>query len=332
MRPSQENPSRFWHSTEMGPVHFVQLSTEQIMSPGSEQYEFLKGDLMAVDRSITPWIIVGWHRPQYLNQPGFNNVTGDSLVAQKLIAEVEPLFAEYGVDVVFSGHIHRYSRSCPVFKGTCVGYNADGSAKGPIHVMTGNAGGPGVYYSYSSNPVWQEKEVFDFGFGELDVSMKKLTFSMITSPSPGKFEESDRITLEKPAGWEHDRNRAMAFYDSVSPTPEPEIDQTLFSPSTVFQSAASQIANLVASNTELAVACFGPDTKLFANANSPYASEQRPEESWLYGATMYTFLNATYQAPETPTPQSMKIEYTMKYVLDTLLNVNRLGVLPAACH
>ena len=30
--------------------------------------------------------------------------------------QVEPLYAKYGVDVVLSGHIHRYSRFCPVFR------------------------------------------------------------------------------------------------------------------------------------------------------------------------------------------------------------------------
>lgn len=38
------------------------------------------------------------------------------MVAQKLVEEVEPLFARYQVDVVFSGHIHHYARTCPVFK------------------------------------------------------------------------------------------------------------------------------------------------------------------------------------------------------------------------
>ena len=332
MRPPQANPFKYWYSADMGPVHFVQLSTEQIMAPGSEQYIFLEQDLMRVDRSVTPWVIVGWHRPQYLNQPTFgNNITGDSFVAQKLIDEVEPLFAEYGVDVVFSGHIHRYTRSCPVFKGTCVGFNDDGSARGPVHLMTGNAGAPGEYYSYTVNPDWLEKEVFDFGFGELEVSMTKLTFSMITSPAPGKMEESDKLILVKPEGWNLNRNEARALYDSTPSTPNPSMIEQLFNPIPVMLSLAPQILSLVEANPELAAACFGPQTELFANANSPFASEQRPMESWIYQATLLTFLNATYQPPTDPTPESMSVQYTVNYMLASLMGVNKIGDLPPGC-
>jgi hypothetical protein len=332
MHPPQKNPFKYWYSTDMGPAHFVQLSTEQIMAPGSEQYLFLEQDLMSVDRSVTPWIIVGWHRPQYLNQPGFSNVTGDSVVAQKLIEQVEPLFAEYGVDVVFSGHIHRYTRSCPVFKGTCVGYNDDGSAKAPVHLMTGNAGAPGEYFSYLENPSWLEKEVFDFGFGELEVSMTKLTFSMITSPAPGKIEESDKLTLVKPEGWTHNKNEAKTFYDSIVPTPDPAMIAPLFNPLPVLMGLGTQLTSFVEANPELAAACFGPQTELFANANSPFASEQRPEESWIYQATLMTFLNATYQPPKEPTPESMSVQYTLNYVKSSLLGPNKLGTLPPGCQ
>lgn len=331
MRPPQQSPTQYWYSANLGSAHFVQLSTEQIIAPGSEQYTFLQEDLMGVDRTVTPWIIVGWHRPQYMNQPGFSNVTGDSIVAQKLIDEVEPLFAEFGVDVIFSGHIHRYVRSCPVLKGTCVGYNDDGSARGPIHLMTGNAGAPGIYYSYTTKPEWLDKEILDFGFGELEVSMTNLTFSMITSPSPGIVETSDTITLVKPDGWVQDRNRARNLYDSISPTPLPEIDKSLFKPISVILETGSNLPSLLLTNAVRAAACFGPKTELFAYANTPRASEMRPEEAWTYQATLIAFLNATYKAPIDPTQESRSAQYTLNYLLESSLGDNRLGTLPPGC-
>ena len=32
---------------------------------GSAQWEFMAKDLAAVDRSVTPWLVVGHHRPYY---------------------------------------------------------------------------------------------------------------------------------------------------------------------------------------------------------------------------------------------------------------------------
>ena len=53
------------YSFDHAAVHFLQLSTEHEFSPGSAQYAFLLADLKSVDRSATPWLIVGFHRPFY---------------------------------------------------------------------------------------------------------------------------------------------------------------------------------------------------------------------------------------------------------------------------
>lgn len=333
LRPPQEDPRKLWYSTDMGPVHFVQLSTEQLVSPGSEQYQFLQNDLRSINRSTTPWVIVGWHRPQYVNQPNFSNVTGDSTVAERLLNDVEPLFGEYQVDVVLSGHIHRYTRSCPVLKGTCVGYHADGSARGPVHLMTGNAGTLGQYYSYIEKPSWLEKEIFDFGYGELEISKTTLTFSLITHPSKNEDTRSDMLTLLKPKGWKPDRIKAKKFYQSISPTSNPKMQREVFNPEQIL-SLLANAPELLASNIQLAVACFGPQTQLYATANAPYASTMRPEDVWLYQASVLTFLNSTYQYPDRPTFESLSIEYTLRYLLSSFHQVKKsFGslTLPAGC-
>ncbi len=56
-----------WYSKDVGPVHFLQLSTEQNFTIGSEQWLFAEKDLSSVDRSRTPWVIVGFHRPLYID-------------------------------------------------------------------------------------------------------------------------------------------------------------------------------------------------------------------------------------------------------------------------
>ena len=35
------------------------------------------------------------------------------------------------------GHVHSYSRTCPVYQRNCMGFHADGSAAAPVHVLIG---------------------------------------------------------------------------------------------------------------------------------------------------------------------------------------------------
>lgn len=69
MQPPSVAPLLQWYSVNVGLVHFLQISTEQEFWPGSEQYEFIQKDLESVDRSATPWVIAGFHRPLYVDDP-----------------------------------------------------------------------------------------------------------------------------------------------------------------------------------------------------------------------------------------------------------------------
>ena len=55
----------FWYSYDMGPVHTAVVSSEHDLAPGSPQHEWLQTDLKAVNRTLTPWLIVESHRPMY---------------------------------------------------------------------------------------------------------------------------------------------------------------------------------------------------------------------------------------------------------------------------
>ena len=46
----------------------------------------------------------------------------------------------FQVDMVLSGHVHNYQRTCSVFKNTCVPPAADGSNQAPVWIVNGNAG------------------------------------------------------------------------------------------------------------------------------------------------------------------------------------------------
>lgn len=44
------------------------------------------------------------------------------------------------VDATWYGHVHSYSRTCPVFQRNCMGFAADGTANAPVHLLIGHAG------------------------------------------------------------------------------------------------------------------------------------------------------------------------------------------------
>ena len=79
--PPPSDPTRpvrpFWFSFEHGPIHFVVVSTEHSLEPGSRQRAWLESHLRlgpgeeprggggerGVDRCRTPWVVLAAHRP-----------------------------------------------------------------------------------------------------------------------------------------------------------------------------------------------------------------------------------------------------------------------------
>ena len=131
-RTPQTGNGVFWYSFSAGPVHVAMLSSEHDPSPGAPMGDWLAGDLAAVDRADTPWVLVGIHRPLYETE----QYAGDYAVAAGLRKIMEPLLLQFGVDVVLAGHYHSFQRTCRVANLTCVG---EGQA-GVVHYTTGAAG------------------------------------------------------------------------------------------------------------------------------------------------------------------------------------------------
>lgn len=70
---------------------------------------WLRSDLAAVNRSVTPWVIVMGHRPWYISAT--NRSSTVCLDCQKAF---EPTLIEYNVDLVMHGHVHAYQRNMPM--------------------------------------------------------------------------------------------------------------------------------------------------------------------------------------------------------------------------
>lgn len=75
----------------MRPISIVCLTT------GSEQHAFVLSDLAAVDRTKTPWLVVGGHRPMYISSTNTLPLDGDQTVAQELRDAFEEAFVQYKV-------------------------------------------------------------------------------------------------------------------------------------------------------------------------------------------------------------------------------------------
>lgn len=116
-----------YFSVDIGPVHWVFPSPYAPYDEGSDQLRWLVEDLDAVDRDDTPWVVVAQHAPVY------SSYKAHYQEAECFRQALEPVFYDYGVDVVFAGHVHGYERSFPVFN-----YTLD--PLGPVHVTLGTGG------------------------------------------------------------------------------------------------------------------------------------------------------------------------------------------------
>ncbi|KAI2617362.1 putative acid phosphatase [Hypoxylon sp. NC1633] len=138
----------FWYSFEYGMLHFVMINTEtdfddapdgQGGSAGlnsgpfgapDQQLQFLEADLASVDRTITPWVVIGGHRPWY--------TTGGS-GCEPCQAAFEPILYKYGVDLAILGHVHNSQRFQPVYNNVADPKGMNDPAA-PMYIVAGGAG------------------------------------------------------------------------------------------------------------------------------------------------------------------------------------------------
>ena len=146
-----------YFSYEVGPAHVISLAS---FYPGgfgaaSPLVAWLKGDLAAIDRSKTPWVLVSLHAPWY------NSNTAHQGDGEGMRQALEGMLAAGGVAAFFTGHVHSYERSLPVLNNRVVAPGA-----GPVHFNIGDAGA-GLYTSWKATPAWSAFHSAQFGHGEL---------------------------------------------------------------------------------------------------------------------------------------------------------------------
>ncbi|RLC51085.1 MAG: hypothetical protein DRZ79_03360 [Candidatus Cloacimonadota bacterium] len=92
-----------WYSVDDNKLHFIILDSNSETREDCAQYNWLQNDLENIPAD-NKFIIVLVHHPLFTTGPHPDDEKG-------LRETFMPLFEEYGVDVVFSGHNHSYERS-----------------------------------------------------------------------------------------------------------------------------------------------------------------------------------------------------------------------------
>ncbi len=123
-----------YYSFDYSNAHFVSIEvTIENAAPSAAMRAWLDADLAATDKH---WKFVFFHVPMYSNVGSHGD---DPTIA----ASLGPIFDARGVDVVFQGHNHFYTRTYPIQGGSVVNATQEPNylnPSGPIYVVTGGAG------------------------------------------------------------------------------------------------------------------------------------------------------------------------------------------------
>lgn len=108
-----------------------------------QQLEFIEADLASVDRTITPWVVVGGHRPWY-------STGGSGNICSPCQDAFEAVLYKYGVDLAIFGHVHNSQRFLPVYNNVA-DPNGMNDPAAPMYIIAGGAGNIEGLSSVGSN-------------------------------------------------------------------------------------------------------------------------------------------------------------------------------------
>lgn len=158
-------------------------------SPGSAQYNFVKAELERMDNnSAIEWIFVMNHYPIYGPDSDHDN-------EDDIRDDYDPLFDQFGVDVVFTSHNHNLwhskllkydsgSPSSPLTAGTDPNYSYRKSAANHGKLYIGTGAGGRSHYDINSVPsyvMYTNDNDYGYVWMEFSDTGKKITFKIYSS-------------------------------------------------------------------------------------------------------------------------------------------------------
>ena len=133
--------SSLYYSIDVGLLHIIVLDTMSFIGLANEasfvpQRAWLAADLAAAaapaQRASVPWILVATHVPMYSTGSG---------PSAAMIAAIEPLLLQAGVDLFAFGHDHFYQSNWPVAQSKAAGTSFI-APRAPVHVLSGAGAAP----------------------------------------------------------------------------------------------------------------------------------------------------------------------------------------------
>jgi len=201
-----------WYSFDMGPIHFVGISTEVFFFDDliyghvhAHQLAWLEEDLALanLNRNNVPWIVIYGHRPMYCS-PNFGDDdchSQTSLVRDGFMGwdGYELLLRKYGVDLAIWAHEHAYERLWPTFQFD----NFNGSAAEPytdygstVHLVAGAAGCQEDIEEWENATMpWVAYKSSSYGYGRLSATTDQYLHWEQIDDKTGEIE--DEVDLRR---------------------------------------------------------------------------------------------------------------------------------------
>ncbi|CAI2353740.1 unnamed protein product [Caenorhabditis sp. 36 PRJEB53466] len=232
MPPTGSDDNQFY-SLDIGPVHWVGLSTEYY---GFEeqygnasiftQYNWLSKDLAAAsqNRAAVPWIALYQHRPFYCSVAEAADCTLYENVVLRHgalgLPGLEPEYIKNSVDIGFAGHVHAYERMWPVadmkyYKGTEAYHNP----VAPVYFLSGSAGCHSSGMKFSPLPMpWSAHRSDDYGYTIMTVAnLTHIHFEQISIDKNGAV--IDEVWVSKDIGHVHSEEMREEAVDLIIMSP-----------------------------------------------------------------------------------------------------------------
>jgi hypothetical protein len=190
--------NNIYYSFNEGQTHFLVFSAEAYAYKSGAQFianqlAFMKADLAAVDRSVTPWVVALVHK--------------DWTMEAEAYADFAPILENGGADMLFCGHVHYYNRYLPFDSVTgqtdTKAPNADGSVyTNPAYmttIVTGASGDRELDDNCSGSdgrPSFTCSQNYGYGlFTAVNASHATWTFRTVKPMGPGPKDYSDALLI-----------------------------------------------------------------------------------------------------------------------------------------
>lgn len=189
------------YGVDAGPVHFLFLNSNEACLEGeaaqsvqrvnpnctvtsssgaplenTAMTDFMRADLASARARGVPWIVAVFHHPLYADG-GYNETNAGSAYMWWMRDHWAPIFEEYGVDLVLTGHDHGYSRSWPMLHNatTTTSGTKFTEGNGILYVVSGG-GGQNLYPLTPGTPWWQAKSIREHHIAVVDATATKMKF------------------------------------------------------------------------------------------------------------------------------------------------------------